>query len=212
MSPEEESSPRLMETKGITGRSIALSHCRGSSQSLPALMTGRSNFHDHLASITWHSPPISYQDAITATRRLGLSSLRINSLVSFKSIMQTGSTNQNVWELRMKMLILRSPPPTRQTPVKLGLPVALSIHSLSNYLTYLKPVNARGLYSRPQYLLIASRSRQSWASRVRRMVPTGVASFRTHGVHTAESLVWFCRVLCQRETGGSLYSTARNRR
>lgn len=77
--PNQAISPRLLETQGKRGHYIALSHCWGPPSHRP-VMTTQSKLDDHLAGIPWNALPRTYQDAISATRRLGFEYIWIDSL------------------------------------------------------------------------------------------------------------------------------------
>lgn len=68
---------KLIESSGMTGRYLCLSHCWGEHQPLRTLT---SNYADHLSSIPWSKIPETFQDAITLTRKLGFSYIWIDSL------------------------------------------------------------------------------------------------------------------------------------
>lgn len=70
---------RLLETCGMRGRYVALSHCWGPQEHRP-LMTTQSSLADYMANITWDALPRTYQHAISATRRLGFEYIWIDSL------------------------------------------------------------------------------------------------------------------------------------
>ncbi|KAK0740116.1 heterokaryon incompatibility protein-domain-containing protein [Schizothecium vesticola] len=68
---------KLIESSGMTGRYLCLSHCWGEHQPLRTLT---SNYADHLSSIPWSKTPETFQDAITLARKLGFSNIWIDSL------------------------------------------------------------------------------------------------------------------------------------
>lgn len=69
--------PRLLESRGQKADYATLSHCWGK---LQPLTTTTSNITTHLLSIPLSSFPPLFQDAITATRTLGLQYIWIDSL------------------------------------------------------------------------------------------------------------------------------------
>ncbi|OCL03837.1 HET-domain-containing protein, partial [Glonium stellatum] len=81
--------PKLVETKGLFGKYLTLSHCWGGSQ---PIKTVRDTLEENKRCILWSSIPKTFQDAITITRRLELQYLWIDSLC----IIQDDTTD---WEL-----------------------------------------------------------------------------------------------------------------
>lgn len=68
---------RLVESNGLRGRYVTLSHCWGSSR---PLVTDSTTYTSHLEGISFPSLPSTYQDAVTVTRALGHRYLWIDSL------------------------------------------------------------------------------------------------------------------------------------
>ncbi|TVY90459.1 hypothetical protein LAWI1_G004505 [Lachnellula willkommii] len=68
---------RLVETKGVTGKYIALSHCWGKEQ---ILITTRETLDKRMANIELEELPQTFRDAVEVTRSLGLLYLWIDSL------------------------------------------------------------------------------------------------------------------------------------
>ena len=66
--PDGSNEPRLVVTKGQQGQYVTLSHCWGTSK--PAV-TDPVTFNRYLQAIPFSSLPKTFQDAITAVRRLG---------------------------------------------------------------------------------------------------------------------------------------------
>ncbi len=78
--PDQGRPPRLVETRGMRAHYIALSHCWGAPAYHPP-MTTQSTLADHLAGIPCEAvSPAAFQDALTATRRLGFDYIWIDSL------------------------------------------------------------------------------------------------------------------------------------
>ena len=75
--PETPSTVVLVETKGRTGRYIALSHCWGGSLTLK---TTNDNYSDHLLGIPIDYLTPKYRDAVRLTKLLGQRYLWIDSL------------------------------------------------------------------------------------------------------------------------------------
>ncbi len=78
--PDQRRPPRLVETRGMRAHYIALSHCWGAPAFHPP-MTTKLTLSDHLIGIQWVLFPRTFQDAITATRRLGFDYIWIDSLM-----------------------------------------------------------------------------------------------------------------------------------
>ncbi|KAH8665245.1 heterokaryon incompatibility protein-domain-containing protein [Tricladium varicosporioides] len=71
---------RLAKTLGLVGRYACLSHRWGKQGAAELLQTERGNYEDYLKKISTQSLPRTFQDAIVASRRLGLQYLWIDSL------------------------------------------------------------------------------------------------------------------------------------
>ncbi|KAE9373876.1 HET-domain-containing protein, partial [Stipitochalara longipes BDJ] len=72
--------PHLLETNGAPdGQWVSLSHCWGKKENHP-LKTTRQNLAQHLKTIPMSSLPKTFQDAVVATRVLGIQFLWIDSL------------------------------------------------------------------------------------------------------------------------------------
>ena len=69
--------PALIETCGLAGRYVCLSHCWGQSR---CIKTTRSTHDKWKLGIPWSMLPQTYQDAIVITRRLGIQYIWIDSL------------------------------------------------------------------------------------------------------------------------------------
>lgn len=66
--PDGSTEPRLVETKGQQGKYVTLSHCWGTSK---PPVTDPLTFNRYLQAIPFGDLPRTFQDAITAVRRLG---------------------------------------------------------------------------------------------------------------------------------------------
>jgi hypothetical protein len=75
----DSSKIRLVQTDGLQGRYVALSHCWGPPEKRP-LRTVGSNIGSHLAGIPVSSLPKTFRDAVAVTRFLGIRYLWIDSL------------------------------------------------------------------------------------------------------------------------------------
>ena len=73
----QEREPRLLLSDGQKAEYVTLSHCWGKSQ---PLVTNSKTMEQHLRAIPFKILPKAFQDAVTATRRLGYSYLWIDSL------------------------------------------------------------------------------------------------------------------------------------
>jgi hypothetical protein len=67
----------LVESHGKTGRYVALSHCWGKEQ---LLITTKDTLAERMRGIKWKELPMTFQDAISITRGLGIRYLWIDSL------------------------------------------------------------------------------------------------------------------------------------
>ncbi|KAH7112452.1 heterokaryon incompatibility protein-domain-containing protein [Dendryphion nanum] len=200
---KEDISPCLLETDRGYGHYIALSHCWGPIQKRP-LMTTQSNLPYHLTGIPWENLPRVFQQAITVTRRLGFQFLWIDSLCiiqdSHEDWLRESKSMGTVYE-NASLTIAAShasdssqscfntrPPP----PHGIQLPDSVFVTLMETDYTLISPEAG----------VLASRA---WATQEwllsRRML-----------FYTATSIVWSCKVISQRENGGSFHDTARNSR
>ncbi|KAF2820612.1 HET-domain-containing protein [Ophiobolus disseminans] len=211
-SSDGEPSPQLLETNGMRGHYTALSHCWGPPSHRP-LMTTQSLLADHLNGIAWNDIPQSYQDAISATRRLGFEYIWIDSLCIIQdSHTDWLSESQRMGDVyqRARLTIAASHTPDSSHScffTRPPLPPAVTLPHVTAD-EYTEGVIFASLVSKdydfisPESGALADRA---WATQEwllsRRMV------FYTEG-----SLVWSCKTVSQRETGASFHSTARNAR
>jgi hypothetical protein len=207
-----DSSPRLLETAGRRGHYAALSHCWGPPTHRP-LMTTQSSLARHLASIPWNELPRLYQDAIIATRRLGLDYIWIDSLCIIQdSNVDWLSESQRMGDVyqhaRLTIAASHAADSTQRCfitrPVSapaVELPCVSAIGQAEGSI-YACILSSDYVSISPESGALASRA---WATQEwllsRRMI-----------FYTAESLVWSCKTTSQRETGASFHSTARNSR
>jgi hypothetical protein len=77
--PDSSDDLRLVETNGMLGKYIVLSHCWGPPDKRP-LETRKENIQQHLRKIGYHFLPKTFKDAVTVTKALGLRFLWIDSL------------------------------------------------------------------------------------------------------------------------------------
>lgn len=211
-SPGEGVCPQLFETQGERGQYIAFSHCWGSPAHRP-LMTTRANLVKHLASIPWNDLPRTYQDAISATHRLGFEYIWIDSLCIIQdSNADWLSESQRMGDVyqHARLTIAASHASDSSEPCFFTRPPPLPAVELSHISSNgrtdgticasLLPSDYAAIS--PEFGPLAYRA---WASQEwllsRRMV-----------FYTAGSLVWSCKAISQRETGASFHSTARNPR
>ncbi|KAF2182505.1 HET-domain-containing protein [Zopfia rhizophila CBS 207.26] len=210
--PDGEVAPRLIETKGMTGIYVALSHCWGPAHKRP-LMTTQSTLQDHLAGIPWDTIPKTYQDAITVTRRIGIQYIWIDSLCiiqdSHSDWLHESKLMGAVYEYARLTLAASHASDSSQGCflARPQPPSAIELPHISQTGEHGGPIFAESMPTdytliSPEFGPLASRA---WATQEwllsRRMI-----------FYTAESLVWSCKVITQRETGGSFHSTGRNHR
>jgi len=69
--------PRLILTGGLSAPYVVLSHCWGAKQTY---ITTSSNIGQRLAGLSLEEMPLTFRDAITATRALGFRYIWIDSL------------------------------------------------------------------------------------------------------------------------------------
>lgn len=69
--------PRLLETHGLKGQYVALSHCWGLNRHI---VTNKINLDTHKRSIPFGSLPKTFQDAVVLTKRIGIHYIWIDSL------------------------------------------------------------------------------------------------------------------------------------
>jgi hypothetical protein len=206
------SSPRLLETAGRKGHYIALSHCWGPPTHRP-LMTTQSSLVRHLTSISWDELPKLYQDAITATRRLGFEYIWIDSLCiiqdSHLDWLSESRRMGNVYQ-HARLTIAASHAADSTQP-------CFFIRSAATPVVELPCVDASGqadgsLYASALTSDFASISPESGALAFRAWATQEWLLSRRMIFYTAGSLVWSCRTVSQRETGALFHSTARNPR
>ncbi|KAF2713680.1 HET-domain-containing protein, partial [Pleomassaria siparia CBS 279.74] len=211
--PEQGTSPRLIETKGKTGHYVALSHCWGGPSHTRPLMTTRSTFKQFLAGIPWDNVPKAHQEAMTAARRLGFEYIWIDSLCiiqdSHNDWLYESKHMGSVYE-NARLTIAAShtpdssqhcffPRPQPQAPIELR---HISRTGENDGSIFASPMPTDYAPISPEDGPLATRA---WATQEwllsRRML------FYTDG-----ALVWSCKTISQRETGGTFHDTARNPR
>lgn len=211
--PNGEISPRLFETKGETGHYCSLSHCWGSGANKIPLLTTQATLQSHMAGIPWDTIPRAYQDAITATHRLGFEYIWIDSLCiiqdSLVDWLRESKRMGTVYE-NARLTIAASHASDSSQPCffkRPQLPAAVELPHFSRTgeregSIFAAPMPTDYASISPEDGPLASRA---WATQEwllsRRMI-----------FYTAGSLAWSCKVISQRETGGSFHSTARNPR
>ncbi|KAH7378118.1 heterokaryon incompatibility protein-domain-containing protein [Cadophora sp. MPI-SDFR-AT-0126] len=79
----EHEEPFLLETNGMKGEWLTLSHCWGGGATL---MTTSDTLQDHKSSIPIESLPATFRDAVFLTRRLGYRYIWIDSLCIIQNI------------------------------------------------------------------------------------------------------------------------------
>lgn len=70
---------KVLETNGLRGRYMTLSHCWGDPDLLPTKLTART-LEEYTKGIPYDSLPLTFQHAVTFTRKLGVQYLWIDSL------------------------------------------------------------------------------------------------------------------------------------
>lgn len=202
-------SPRLFESEGKSGHYVALSHCWGPHK--PPLTTTKSTLKRHKTGIPWSELPKVYQDAITATRRLGYEWLWIDSLCILqdsRSDWLNESRRMGTIYENAQLTIAASHASDSNQPCffpRLSPPASVELpyitrtgeHQGSMYATHM-PVDYAPITPESSALDCRAWATQEWLLS-RRMI-----------FYTAGSLVWSCKSISQRETGGSFHSTARN--
>lgn len=205
-------SPRLLETNGTRGHYVALSHCWGSQAHRPP-MTTRASLVDHLTGIPWSSLPKTYQDAITASQRLGFEYIWIDSLAiiqdDFDDWLRESQLMGDVYQ-SARLTIAASHAADSRDPCfftrKPPLPAIELPHMTAtgqvegSIFASLLPPDYATISPESGPLALRAWATQEWLLS-RRMI-----------FYTADSLVWSCKTISQRETGASFHSTARNHR
>ncbi|OAL47295.1 HET-domain-containing protein, partial [Pyrenochaeta sp. DS3sAY3a] len=210
--PNKAISPRLVETQGKRGHYVALSHCWGRPSHRP-LITTKTTLLDHLTAIAWEVIPRTYQDAISATHRLGFEYIWIDSLCiiqdSHADWLSESKRMGDVYQ-HARLTIAASHAADSSQPCffprgpalpAIELPhVTPAGETAGSMFASLLPTDYHAIS--PEFGTLAYRAwgTQEWLLS-RRMV-----------FYTAGCLVWSCKVISQRETGGSFHSTARNPR
>ena len=204
--------PRLVETQNnSSGFYASLSHCWGPIHKRP-LMTTRVTLQDRMAGITWGDIPKTYQDAIIAIRQIGLRFIWIDSLCIIQD-------DHDDWLRESKKMGL--------VYENACLTIAASHASDSSQgcfferskqqnqaieLPYINPTGQRA------GSMFAVAMQNNYAEISPEFGPLAVRAWATQEwllsrrmiFYTKGSLVWSCKFITQRETGGSFHSTARN--
>ena len=202
-----------METSGKTGHYVALSHCWGTPGNKKPLMTTKATLASHMTGIPWNAIPRTYQDAIIATHRLGIHMMWIDSLCiiqdSHSDWLRESKRMGAVYE-NARLTIAAShasdssgpcfftrsePPPAVELPH-----VTRSGQREGSIFATLMPTDYRAIS--PDHGPLASRA---WATQEWLLSPRMV-------FYTADSLMWSCKTISQRETGASHHETSRNPR
>lgn len=208
----EAISVSLFESNGKRRHYVALSHCWGPPAHRP-LMTTTAALASHTAGIPWDSLPTTYQHAIAATHRLGFSYIWIDSLCilqdSYADWLTESRSMGDVYQYARLTIAAShaadSSQPcffTRSPP----LPTIRLDHTNDSgnvdgsIFASLLPPDYAAITPESGALAYRAWATQEWLLS-RRMV-----------FFTAESLVWSCKTITQRETGASFHSTARNHR
>jgi hypothetical protein len=206
------SSPRLLETAGRKGHYIALSHCWGPPTHRP-LVTTQSSLARHITSIPWDELPKLYQDAITATRRLGFEYIWIDSLCIIQdSHLDWLSESQRMGDVyqHARLTIAASHAEDSTQP-------CFSLRPPAAPVVELPCIDASGqtegsMFASALTSDFAAISPESGALAFRAWATQEWLLSRRMIFYTAGNLVWSCRTVSQRETGALFHSTARNPR
>lgn len=209
--PQGTIAPRLVQTKGLRAHYVAMSHCWGRKK--PPLMATKVTMPEYLAGIAWYRIPKAYQDAIVVTHRLGLEYIWIDSLC-------IAQDDPDEWLVESKMMgavyenarltiaashasdcsqpcfFPREPPPPS---VELPYITSTGQYDGSIFATHM-PQDYASIAPESSPLDARAWATQEWLLS-RRMI-----------FYTAGAVVWSCKTISQRETGGSFHSTARNTR
>jgi hypothetical protein len=208
--PDGSKNFRLIETNGGVGYYAALSHCWGPSHKRP-IMTTLANYQDRKTSIPWPTIPKAYQDAILAVRELGLSYIWIDSLCIVQDDHSDWLTESakmgDVYKFARITIAASHASDSSQgcfyerpeLPLAIELPIPYKRRELEGSI-FATAMQSEYADISPEFGVLASRA---WATQEwllsRRMI------FYTRGC-----VVWSCKVITQRETGGSFHTTARN--
>lgn len=176
-------------------------------------MTTQYTLEDHLAGIPWDNLPRTYQDAISATHRLGFEYIWIDSLCIIQNShadwlsesKRMGDVYQNA-----RLTIAAShaadsgqpcffPRPSPPLTVELS-HIAASGEAEGSIFASLLPSDYDDISPDSGALAYRAWASQEWILS-RRMI-----------FYTAGSLVWSCKAISQRETGASFHATTRNTR
>lgn len=206
---------RLVESKGLTGKYVALSYCWGSPVR-PPLKTLKSNLHIHKQEIPWNEIPTTFQDTITVARRLSIPYVWIDSLCIVQD-------DQQDWLSQSQLM--------GSIYEHADLTVAAS-HAEDAWTGFLNtqspkmPAIELNGFSFPELSSNSQESQQIFASlrteRADEVFPEhGALNRRAWATqewllsrrivfYTAGQLLWSCKKITQRETGERCYSISRN--
>jgi hypothetical protein len=177
-------------------------------------MSTTSNIRDHLTRIPWDSLPRLYQDTITATRKIGLRYLWIDSLC----IIQDSHSDWLYESERMGAVYENA---------RLTIAASHAVDS-SEGLFRARSSNQTSIVNLPHITSTGERDGSFFAcpmpkSYIGNSPELGVLATRAWATqewllsrrvlfYTADCLVWSCKVITQRETGGKCHTPARNAR
>ena len=207
--PDGAVEPRLIETNGQRGYYVALSHCWGPPGRRP-LMTTQETFHNHVNGISWNTLPQTFRDAITTTRTIGLRYLWIDSLCIIQDshqdwLLESKRMGRVYEEARLTLAASHAPDSSHglflpRPPVQTAIELPhMPADGDSMFVTHM-PEDYETISPESGSLATRAWATQEWLLS-RRMV-----------LYTAGCLVWSCKTITQRETGGSSHITARNHR
>jgi hypothetical protein len=176
-------------------------------------LTTKATLQSHLTGIPWDTIPRAYQDAITATHRLGLEYIWIDSLCivqdSHEDWLRESKRMGAVYE-NARLTIAASHASDSSQPCffkRPQLPTAVKLPHIS------RTGEAEGsIFAAPMPIDYSSISPEDGPLATRAWATQEWLLSRRMIFYTAGSLAWSCKVISQRETGGSFHSTARNPR
>jgi hypothetical protein len=199
---------RLLETQGlINAKYSALSHCWGSPDNKP-LTTTKSSFQKHCEEIPWALIPKTFQDAVIATRNVGLQYLWIDSLCIIQDDhddwLRESKKMGTVYE-RAELTFAASHAIDSHHGLFLARSPEFQSVTLPDFWNETEAVYATITLADDidLYPENGSLNKRAWVTQEwllsRRMI-----------FYTKDQLIWSCKSVTQRETGEKCFNTARN--
>jgi hypothetical protein len=220
-SSEGQPALRLIETKGMVGRYITLSHCWGTQKgSRPPVITSSSTLASRLRYISWDSLSKTFQDAVTITRALDIRYIWIDSLCiiqdntadwneqaslmvniyanSYLTICATRATDGSIG-------CFSSRPETKKIPTMLsrqgGDPVNISVRKFIDHDPYSFTIQRNDIDRYEEYPLLT----RGWCLQERLLSPRIVH-------YGSNEMIWQCKKSSLCECGGSTHAKQFSRR